>query len=72
MLWTMHLLCNLMLVMEQKPRRQPTTGVNRSSNEALRILASLIAQFHIKRLTGDEMLKDDAHDSGERNNESLP
>ena len=60
-----------MLVVEQKPRRQPTTMVNRSPSEALRILASLIAQFHIKKLTGDKKPEGDAHDSGERNNESL-
>jgi hypothetical protein len=45
--------------------------VNRSPSEALRILASLIAQFHIKKLTGDKMPEGDAHDSGERNDESL-
>jgi hypothetical protein len=37
-----------------KPQRRYTQGQDRVSNEALRVLASLIAQFHLKKITGSK------------------
>jgi hypothetical protein len=58
-----------MLLMARKHRNKSTTKEDRSSNEALRVLASLIAQFHLKKLGHNNNLKavtrnieDDAND----------
>jgi len=42
--------------------------MNRSSSEALRILASLIAQFHIRKINCEKNAKDHAADFGDINN----
>lgn len=68
MLLLMYYLCILMLLMAGKPRRQPTPRVNRSSSESLRILASLIAQFHIRKINYEKNAKDHATDFGDINN----
>ena len=48
--------------------RKPTARVNGSHSDALRILASLIAQSHIKKITRDKKLENDATDFGDMNN----
>ena len=57
--------------MVKKSRIQPLRKEQDSPSEALRILASLIAQFHMKKITGDKKPKVQATDVGELNNESL-
>ena len=68
MVLQMHCLCILMLLMAEKPRRQPTPRVKRSSSEALRILANLIAQSHIRKINFEKNAKDHAADFGDISN----
>jgi hypothetical protein len=59
--------------MARDPQQKPTRRVSRSSSEALRILASLIAQSHIRKLTGDRKTKISTCDSREAENDrNLP
>jgi len=48
--------------------QKPSARVKGSHSDALRILASLIAQFHIKRTTRDKKLENHAADFGDMNN----
>jgi len=45
--------------------QKPSARVKGSHSDALRILASLIAQFHIKRTTRDKKLENHAADFGD-------
>jgi len=58
-----------MLVMVKNPRQKPARTINLSSGEALRILASLIAQFHIKQLNHDKKPNQSIADNEEINND---
>jgi hypothetical protein len=58
-----------MLVMVRNPRQKPIKRVNQSSREALRILASLIAQFHMNKSIVDKKPDIQATDIGESDND---
>jgi hypothetical protein len=55
--------------MVKNPRQKPKERVSLDSGEALRILASLIAQFHIKKITGGKKPEIQAIGTGELNND---
>lgn len=57
------------VIMARKIQKRPTTRIHASSNEALVILASLIAQFHIKKLDQTNKLSPSPSDSNGVNNE---
>lgn len=56
--------------MARKTRIKPTARVKGSHSDALRILASLIAQFHVKKITRDKKTEteNDTVDFGDMNN----
>ena len=58
-----------MLVMVKKMRQKPKERVNLDSGEALRILASLIAQFHIKKIAGCKKSDTQSADNGDLSND---
>ena len=55
--------------MTRKSRRWPALRVKDSSNDYLRILASLVVQFHVKKITGDKKPEVQVTDIGELNND---
>jgi hypothetical protein len=55
--------------MVKKSRIRPLGKDKNFPNESLRILASLIAQFHIKRITGGKKPEVQATGTGELNND---
>lgn len=57
------------VIMARKIQKRPTKRIRASSNEALVILASLIAQFHIKKLDQTNKLNPFPSDSNGVNNE---
>jgi len=55
--------------MVKNPQQKIKGVANLSSGEALRILASLIAQFHIKQLNHDKKPNQSSADNEEINND---
>lgn len=55
--------------MVKKSRIRPLGKDKNSPNESLRILASLIAQFHVKKITGGKKPDVQATDIGDLNND---
>jgi hypothetical protein len=69
MLWQLLLLCILILVVTRNTAKKSKNRVRASSSEALHILASLIAQFHINKINQSKKIQCPASDTRDYNND---